>query len=155
MTVPRTIHGLDIVVPSAWTDHTVYRFALPAADELKVPLQAKSRPHQAFRSNVVVAKIRLAGPFSAETLFEKSNQQQAAADPTYKVLNSGSARLGSKESIWQDATLTISNPRIQLFQRQVATRLSDSDAVVVTLTSDRSDLEKPFAEMRLQLVEGA
>jgi hypothetical protein len=137
----KAFDALTLSAPSTWEDHTLYRYALPAAESgLRLRTAAPQGP--GFRANVTVAKVQ--GPVSA--LFQQGNERQRAENQSFRVLATGTAVIGDKPSIWQDTSFSIARPALVLFQRQVGVESQDF-VVLITLTTTTRDLAGPLIEM--------
>jgi hypothetical protein len=139
-----TLHGIELAVPAGWEDWTLFRFKAPPRADLGTPLhmraaQAPSKP--AFRSNLMVTKYELREPATIEHIFDAPNLDALRHQREFKVLRAGLGTYRGTAMAWQDTTFFEPAVQAQIFQRQIALLQDPAVLVVLSLTSDTTDLD--------------
>jgi hypothetical protein len=140
------LHGARIAIPADWEDWTMYRFAAPdaAAGELTPQLRVKPSRKSGlpFRASIIVRRHKLAPLNTLLAVLQTSTVDLAKQNPTMRVLAVGPGEYLGQEAACQDLTFLDPSTQLQLFQRQIAVSNGAGAAVVLTLTTDRNELDE-------------
>jgi hypothetical protein len=140
------MHGVRVAIPNDWEDWTMFRFCAPDVVAEDLPPQLRVKKNEAgalpFRANAIVRRHRLAPGSSLVAMLEASTTDLRRQNPTCRVLALGAGEYCGQAAVCQDLTFVDASTRLQLFQRQIAVANAAGDAVVLTVTSDRSALDE-------------
>lgn len=147
------LHGLALTIPTSWRDQTVYQFVSPL--RVAVPVRAAvGRAAAPVHRNVIVRRLPLPPGITGATLsslFDRTNEAQAAHDPSFRVGKQGRAVVQARPAAWQDATFVEPRGGATVFQRHVAILGDEDDVVLVVATSDTADLETVLGDFGVVL----
>lgn len=150
------LHGIALTIPTSWRDQTVYQFVSPPRPA--VPLRAAvAGPATPIHRNVIVRRLPLPQGVTAATLsslFDRTNEAQAAQDPSFRVGKHGLALVQGRPAAWQEVTFVEPRERATIFQRHVAILGLEDDVVLVVATSDAADVDAVLADFGLALEPG-
>ena len=143
------LHGVSVPLPAGWENHTVYQFAAPEEliDET-ARLRSKTKPKTPFRANLVATRHRVPPQIPLAQIFTGPNTGAREQNPSHQVVATGVGRCLDRDVVWQDVAFFEPAVKLQIFQRQVGTKLADDQLLVLTLTTDQK-LEELCGELGL------
>lgn len=145
----KEIHGVEIVVPDSWEDHSLYRFATPRGpDAPKLALKQADRLH----ANLMVSRRFLEKNQSLRALMQSMNDEVKAAAPTFRALAGGEGEYRGNRMLWQDSSMLHEPSKRPVFQRHVL--IPDergTEVVLLVLSGEKGDIERMSSEMALSV----
>lgn len=143
------LYGVSLALPAGWENHTVYQFAAPeeVVDET-ARLRSKTRPKTPFRANLVATSHQVPPQIPLAQIFTGPNSAAREQNPSHQIVATGVGRHGDRDVVWQDVAFFEPAIKLQIFQRQVGTKLADDRLLVLTLTTDQK-LDELCAELGL------
>lgn len=148
---PRSIFGVQVEIPDAWDNWSLYRFtASSSADArlrpgLLVPMRSNAElmPMASVKRHGPCTPAELAG------LLKAHNEQVGRDNRTHRVLKAGRGTLRGADALWQDITFVDSHTQLQTFQRHVMVINEQHEAVWITLAGSMSAIDEMSAALGL------
>ena len=149
------MHGVPIALPAGWENHTVFQFAAPdeEVDEL-ARLRSKTKPKTKFRANLVGTRHRVPPQIPLAQIFTGPNTVAHEQNPSHQIVATGVGRCLERDVVWQDVAFFDPAAKLQIFQRQVGTKLADDQLLVLTVTTDQK-LDELCVEIGLVVATAA
>lgn len=151
---PDFFFGVRLHIPSVWSDHSIYRFAMPKEEETRHDSPVLSRKIKELHANVIVTRLSLAPEQSFEQIFEDANAVAREQDVVFEVVASGQGESMGQSLLWQDCYKSHPTHQTSLYQRHIAFSNPWGDVVLCTITGTHRDVEDMTQAMGIELVGG-
>jgi hypothetical protein len=132
------LYGMAVALPAGWENHTVYQFAAPepVVDE-SARLRSKTRPKTPFRANLVATCHTVPPQIPLAAIFTGPNSAAREQNPSHQVVATGVGRCLDRDVVWQDVAFFEPAIKLQIYQRQIGSKLATDRLLVLTLTTDQ------------------